>query len=226
MKAIDPDDPSLMHFRSPKSNGSESIGHVLQFTARLKGIRRDQYYSVDTHDSRAEIRIFQPTSSRRWVAPEVQFPDLQSPRGLSDHGGLWVRDLSVGPNPSSLFTTNWAEVTYFVRRNGDFAGKPTPLQPLSSTDAVSERSARDCLVRDRDLGRSKFDERLRSALLGSFRLAKDERHDLCSMAKPWSRPRVGDSVSIRIHRKADISTQLSGAAQIPTMTDLVGGQHQ
>jgi hypothetical protein len=34
--------------------------------------------------------------------------------------------VSGDPNPSSLFTTTWAEVTYFVRPNGDFAGN----QPL------------------------------------------------------------------------------------------------
>jgi type II secretory pathway pseudopilin PulG len=121
---LDSDDSSgtLIHYRSPKSNFSEPLGHVLQFTAKLKGIRRDQYYMVDTQDLGADVVLANPGGDgllRRFNFPiynrRVQYP-------LMNSTGTGLDTTTPVDGTSSIFTTVWAEVTYFVRPNGDSTG--------------------------------------------------------------------------------------------------------
>src|SRR4029078_4222572 len=106
-EGVDADDPSLRHFRSPRSDGSETIGHVLQFTARLKGIRRDQYYSEDNRDYGADSVLTNPAGDgllRRFNFPiynrRVQYP-------LENAQGTGIDSATPVDGTSAVFTTNW-----------------------------------------------------------------------------------------------------------------------
>lgn len=123
----DADDPSMKHFRSP-AGATEPIGHVMQFTTKLRGIRRDQYFMIDTKDlnppgdnvypfpnnvGNGRLSRFNfPIYNRRVVYP------IQAPGGTGTNPAV--------DNRTSVFTTVWAEVSYFVRPNNEFAGT-TPL---------------------------------------------------------------------------------------------------
>jgi hypothetical protein len=124
----DADDPSMNHYRSP-AGPTEPIGHVLQFTNKLRGIRRDQYYVIDTKDLNGDAiyggsdavgngrlsRFNFPIYNRRVVYP------IQASSGVGINSNV--------DGATSIFTTLWAEVCYFVRPNGETAGT-TPLYNL------------------------------------------------------------------------------------------------
>jgi type II secretory pathway pseudopilin PulG len=123
----DPDDPTMIHYHSPTLG--EDIGHVLQFTTKLRGIRRDQYFVIDTRDLGADSVYGPPNAVGNGRLSRFNFPVYNRrvvyPILAADGSGL---NTNVD-SPISIFTTIWAEVVYFVRPNGEFAGS-TPLYNL------------------------------------------------------------------------------------------------
>lgn len=125
----DADDPTMEHRRSPKADGSERIGHVLQFTNKVRGIRRDQYYMVNTRDPNGDAVYGLPTAVGNGRLSRFNFPiynrsvvyPIQAPSGTGLNSTI--------DGPTTLFSTVWAEVCYFVRPNGELAGN-TPLYNL------------------------------------------------------------------------------------------------
>jgi type II secretory pathway pseudopilin PulG len=129
-EGLDADDTTMEHYLSPASPSTEPIGHVLQFTVKLPGIRRDQYFMVDTKDPIGDSVYPFPDGSlgngrlSRFNFPiynrRVAFP-IQAPGGTGT--------IPAEATPTTLFTSQWAEVMYFVRPNGESAGT-TPLYNL------------------------------------------------------------------------------------------------
>jgi len=116
-EGFDADDSTslLQHTRVPSSASSQ--GHVLQFTVRLRGVRRDQYFLVDTRDGTAAAdgplhQLSFPIYNRRIIRNEM-LP-----------GGTTNPPETRPPvdTASSMFTTIWGEVTYFVIQNGTNTG--------------------------------------------------------------------------------------------------------
>jgi hypothetical protein len=119
LEGYDADDPTstLAHKRVPSTVNSQ--GHVLQFTVRLRGVRRDQYFLVDTRDGDvppgADGPLHQlsfPVYNRRILRNEML------PGGTTNP----FEPRSTTDPKSSMFTTIWGEVTYFVRPNGTDTG--------------------------------------------------------------------------------------------------------
>jgi hypothetical protein len=115
---LDPDDPTLVHRRSPLP--SDPYGHLLQFTVKSEGIRRDQLFSVDTQDLGAA-----PTGDG--LLHQFSYP-INNRRVTT---AVVTTTPAIPPDaPSSLFTTVWAEMSYFVKPNGQTTDGSVPLYNL------------------------------------------------------------------------------------------------
>ena len=135
-EGFDPDDSTSIHYRVADTS---TQGDMLQFTVKLRGLRRDQMFQINVNDPGLDPQIPFATASplpfgrlHRFSYPAHAVREtgpFAIPPAL---GGGSYPNYSANPAPAepppTYFTTNWADVTYFLRRNGSTAGN----QPLFS----------------------------------------------------------------------------------------------
>jgi hypothetical protein len=122
LDGLDPDDSlgeMLNHYRVPNASQPNSLGHVLQFTVRLRGVRRDQYFLVDTRDGNVPPNSDGPLHQLSFpIYNRRQIRNAMLPGGTTNN----FEPRSTFDPKASTFTTIWGEVTYFVRLNGTNTG--------------------------------------------------------------------------------------------------------
>jgi hypothetical protein len=96
-EGLDPDDPTLVYNRA--------VDHMLQFTVVLPGLRQDQFFLTDTGDA---------TSTADGLLHQLSYP-------------VYNRRIVGSENPSSLFTSGWADVSYYLKTNGQNTGGTSPV---------------------------------------------------------------------------------------------------
>src|SRR5262249_4838340 len=131
----DPDDPNPSRYYRVADSAQQ--GDVLQFTVKLRGLRRDQMFLINVNDPGQDPLTTYATLNPAWGRlHRFSFPihtaRLAQPFTIPpsvDPSGSYIPNAptSVEP-PPTYFTTQWADVTYFLRPNNSSTG----TQPLFS----------------------------------------------------------------------------------------------
>jgi hypothetical protein len=95
----DPDDPggTLFHYRSPAPG---TLGHVLQFTVRLEGVRQDQFFTVNTPDA---------------VLPALSVPTYTRSPGSTRFSTVWA-EITYFVRPTGQTTDGTVPLYTLYRR--------------------------------------------------------------------------------------------------------------